>query len=91
MDFYRRRKRVRKFFDEEEENEVSVNKVVHVATLLKEILAEAVTQRCYVKKVFLEILQNSQENTCYWVSATVNGSRWTEAWLLLNVSFISWE
>ena len=25
---------------------------------------EAVTQRCSVKKVFLEILQNSQENTC---------------------------
>ena len=26
--------------------------------------AEAVTQRCSVEKVFLEILQNSQENTC---------------------------
>ena len=25
---------------------------------------EAVTQRCSVKKVSLEILQNSQENTC---------------------------
>ena len=25
---------------------------------------EAVAQRCSVKKVFLEILQNSQENTC---------------------------
>ena len=25
---------------------------------------EAVTQRCSVKKVLLEILQNSQENTC---------------------------
>ena len=25
---------------------------------------EAVTQRCSVKKVFLETLQNSQENTC---------------------------
>ena len=25
---------------------------------------EAVVQRCSVKKVFLEILQNSQENTC---------------------------
>ena len=29
---------------------------------LKEI--EAVVQRCFVKKVFLEISQNSQENTC---------------------------
>ena len=25
---------------------------------------EAVMQKCSVKKVFLEILQNSQENTC---------------------------
>ena len=29
---------------------------------------EAVVQRCSVKKVFLEILQNSQENTCARVS-----------------------
>ena len=28
------------------------------------VCAEAVVQRCSVKKVFLEILQNSQENTC---------------------------
>ena len=27
-------------------------------------LKEAVDQRCSLKKVFLEILQNSQENTC---------------------------
>ena len=30
--------------------------------------AEAVVQRCSVKKVFLEISQNSQENTCARVS-----------------------
>ena len=29
---------------------------------------EAVVQRCSVKKVFLEISQNWQENTCAWVS-----------------------
>ena len=29
---------------------------------------EAVMQRCSVKKLFLEILQNSQENTCPTVS-----------------------
>ena len=29
---------------------------------------EAVAQRCYVKKLFLEISQNSQENTCARVS-----------------------
>ena len=28
------------------------------------VCAEAVVQRCSVKKVLLEILQNSQENTC---------------------------
>ena len=27
-------------------------------------VSEAVVQRCSVKKVFLEISQNSQENTC---------------------------
>ena len=32
------------------------------------ILLEAVVQRCSVKKVFLEILQNSQKNTCVKVS-----------------------
>ena len=30
--------------------------------------SEAITQRCSVKKVFLEILQNLQENTCALVS-----------------------
>ena len=30
---------------------------------------EAVARRCSVKKVFLEISQNSQENTCARVSA----------------------
>ena len=30
--------------------------------------AKAVAQNCFVKKVFLEILQNSQENTCLRVS-----------------------
>ena len=32
---------------------------------------EAVTQRCYVKKVFVEISQNSQENTCPRVSLLI--------------------
>ena len=30
--------------------------------------SEAVTRRCSLKKVFLEIYQNSQENTCSRVS-----------------------
>ena len=31
-----------------------------------------ITQRCSVKKMFLEILQNSQENTCAGVSFLIN-------------------
>ena len=34
------------------------------ALYMKNELSEAVVQRCSVKKVFLEISQNSQENTC---------------------------
>ena len=35
-------------------------------------LPEAVARRCSVKKVFLEISQNSQENTCARVSFFIN-------------------
>ena len=35
---------------------------------IKECISEAVTQRCSVKQVFLELLQNSKENTCARVS-----------------------
>ena len=41
----------------------SVQKVLHFTLLIK-----AVAQRCSLKKVFLEISQNSQENTCARVS-----------------------
>ena len=34
---------------------------------------EVVVRRCSVKKVFLEILQNSQENTCARVSFFYDG------------------
>ena len=37
-------------------------------TWSEEAIAEAVVQRCSVKKAFLEISQNSQENTCARVS-----------------------
>ena len=36
--------------------------------MLPEYESEVVAQRCSVKKVLLEILQNSQENTCARVS-----------------------
>ena len=40
---------------------------------------EAVPQRCSVKKVFLEISQNLQENTC----ATVSLAKRSELYLLM--------
>ena len=50
--------------------------LVYILTFKKKTLVldlhmfptEAVTRRCSVKKVFLEILQNSHENTCARVS-----------------------
>ena len=38
----------------------------------KPIKTEAVVQRYSVKKVFLKISQNSQENNCTWVSFLIN-------------------
>ena len=38
------------------------------------LLTEAVVQRCSVKKVFLEISQNSQANTCARVSFYINST-----------------
>ena len=38
--------------------------------------AEAVVRRCSVEKVFLEISQNSQENTCARVSFLIQKSFW---------------
>ena len=36
--------------------------------LIESLKTEAAAYRCSVKKMFLEILQNSQENTCARVS-----------------------
>ena len=38
--------------------------ICSVSRLLKYFYSEAVIRRCSVKDVFLEILQNPQENTC---------------------------
>ena len=40
------------------------NQLYFGTLVLTSYCSEAVVQRCSVKKVFLEILQNSQENTC---------------------------
>ena len=44
----------------------------HDKTIKTRKSAEAVIQRCSVKKVFLEISQNSRENTCARVSFLIN-------------------
>ena len=41
---------------------------MHFRKPFLQIYSEAVAQRCSVEKVFLEISQNSQENTCARVS-----------------------
>ena len=46
-----------------------MKKVGGTLTKLLQVKAEAVTQICSVKKVFLQILQNSQENNCVKVAS----------------------
>ena len=48
---------------------------------------EGVAQRCSVKKVFLEISQNSQENTCARVSFLIKLQTWGCFWMedILNL------
>ena len=41
---------------------------VNVEHYMEDVITEAVVQRCSVKKMFLEVSQNSQENTCARVS-----------------------
>ena len=51
--------------------EIFKNTFFHQAPLVaasEKLKAEAAVRRCYVKKVFLEILLNSQENNCARVS-----------------------
>ena len=43
-------------------------RIVRLNLLQFKAFIEAIVQRCFVKKVFLEISQNSQENTCARVS-----------------------
>ena len=43
----------------------------HGNNFMKEIWIEAVVRRCSVEKVFLEISQNSQENTCARVTFSI--------------------
>ena len=59
------------FLDKEYSSEVfqTLSAVPHCSKVVgKELKAETVARKCSVKKGFLEILQNSQENTCAGVS-----------------------
>ena len=53
-------------------------------------ISEAVTRRCSVKKVFLEISQNSQENTCARASFLISKKRlWHSCFPVNFVKFLS--
>ena len=55
------------------------------------IRTEAVSQKCAVKKVFLEILQNSQENTCEFCEISKNTYFNRTPLVVASVSKISFE
>ena len=48
----------------------NIANVINVRMSIKR--SEAVVRRCYVKKLFLEISENSQENTCARVSFSIH-------------------
>ena len=57
--------------------------------MVKNIFSEAVAQRCFMEKVFLETSQNSQENTC---ALLIKLQAWGlnfEFWILVNFVEIS--
>ena len=61
----------------------------HVCKMIrsdKNIFTEAVAQRCSVKKVFLEIPQNSQESPCARVSFLIKLQALEEPATLLKVA-----
>ena len=51
------------------------------------LVTEAVVRRCSIKKVFLEIPQNSQENTCASVSFLIK-LRASGLWILGNMCIV---
>ena len=55
-------------------NATLINKIILLQ--VSACLTEAVVQRCSVKEVFLEILQNSQENTSARISFLIKLETW---------------
>ena len=56
------------------ETAIQKSSLIYVVVKSREVFekSEAVVQSCSVKKVFLEVSQNSQENTCARVSFLCN-------------------
>ena len=68
-------------------NSVSKNHFL-VSSNFRASVSEAVAQRCSVKKVFLEISQNLQENTC---ARVFYRTHLVAAWLIINnVRYSGW-
>ena len=44
--------------------------------ILESLVIEEIAQTCSIKKVFLEIRKNSQENTCARVSISIKLQAW---------------
>ena len=55
---------------------------------LKNLYSETVAQRCSVKKVFSELLQNSQENTCARASFLIKKRLWYRCFPVNFAKFI---
>ena len=55
---------------------------------METILTEAVARRCSVKKVFLEISQNSQENTCAMPATLLKNRLWHSCFPMNFVKFL---
>ena len=54
----------------------AMNRSSHPEAFFGKGVPEAVAQRCSVKKIFLEIPQNSQEKTCARVSFLIELQAW---------------
>ena len=57
------------------------------AILKAKLESEAVVQSCYIKKVFLEISQNSHENTCEFCEIPKNAFSYRTPPVAASVSY----
>ena len=74
--------------DTKEKNSEDFSTLCKFVFLSDHIFREAVAQRCSVKKVFLEISQNSQENTCARFFSLIKLQAWVWYRYFKNTFFI---